>query len=248
VQRDYPVLLVDLGTNGELVLHARGVTLATSAAAGPALEGVSISSGMRAESGAIERVRFAEGRLRVETIGGVAPVGVCGSGLLDAVAAMLEAGLLDGSGRMLAEGPLAALVTSTEEGERFELAPDVFLTQQDVRQVQLAKGAIATAVDVLLEEADITLDAVREVLVAGAFGSHVSPASLARLGVFPREWADRVTFVGNAALDGAVAMLLEPDLRASASALAREAHTVALATRPDFQRRFLAALGFPDPA
>jgi uncharacterized 2Fe-2S/4Fe-4S cluster protein (DUF4445 family) len=246
VERDYPVLLADLGTNGELVLRARGVTLATSAAAGPALEGVSISSGMRAEAGAIERVCFSDGRLRVETVGGVAPIGVCGSGLLDAVSAMLEAGVLDVSGRMIARGPLAPLVTASAEGERFELAPDVYLTQQDVRQVQLAKGAIATGVEVLLQEADITVDAVREVLVAGAFGSHVSPASLVRLGVFPPEWVDRVTFVGNAALSGAAAMLLDPSVRTSAAALAREARVVALATRPDFQRRFLAALDFPD--
>ncbi len=245
-QREYPVLLVDLGTNGELVLRARGASFATSAAAGPALEGVSISSGMRAEAGAIERVRYADGRLQIETVGGVTPSGVCGSGLLDAVTAMLDAGVLDASGRMLAQGPLGPLVTSTPEGERFELAPDVFLTQQDIRAVQLAKGAVATAVDVLLQEADITADAVREVLVAGAFGSHVSPKALVRLGMFPREWADRVTFVGNAALTGAAVMLLDPGARASASALARAARSVPLATRQDFQRRFLAALDFPD--
>jgi uncharacterized 2Fe-2S/4Fe-4S cluster protein (DUF4445 family) len=244
--REYPVLLADLGTNGELALRARGATLSTSVAAGPALEGVSISSGMRAQPGAIERVRFADGCLRIETVGGVEPIGVCGSGLLDAVAAMLDAGVLDSSGRILAEGPLVALVTSAPEGERFEVALDVFLTQQDIRQVQLAKGAIATGVDILLQEADITVDAVREVLVAGAFGSHVSPASLVRLGVFPPSWADRVTFVGNAALAGATAMLLDPALRASAIVLAREARSVALAARPDFQRRFLAALDFPD--
>jgi uncharacterized 2Fe-2S/4Fe-4S cluster protein (DUF4445 family) len=246
VERGYPVLLVDLGTNGEIVLRARGATLATSAAAGPALEGVSISSGMRAEKGAIERVRFVDGRLQVSTIGEVTPVGICGSGLLDAVAALLEAGALDASGRLLAEGQLAPLVSSTPDGDRFELASDIYLTQQDIRAVQLAKGAVATAIDVLLGEADITPDAVREVMVAGAFGSHVSPPALVRLGVFPPEWADRVTFAGNTALAGATEMLLDPASRATATALAREARSVPLATRQDFQRRFLAALDFPD--
>lgn len=244
-ERTDPTLLIDLGTNGEVLLRANGMTLAASAAAGPAMEGVSISSGMRAEPGAIERVRFAEGRLEIDTIDGEPARGICGSGLLDAVAALLEAGVLDASGRMEARGPLGSRVSATAEGARVELAPAVSLTQQDVRALQLAKGAVAVAIDVLLEEAGVEPGDVREVLVAGGFGSHVSPRSLARLGVLPQAWTERVTFAGNTALAGAVAMLLDPSARARALALSRETRTVPLATRPDFQRRFLAALVFP---
>jgi len=246
VEREDPTLLVDLGTNGELLLHANGATLATSAAAGPAMEGVSISSGMRAEPGAIERVRFDGTGLDIATVDGEPARGVCGSGLLDSVAALLESGVIDSSGRMHAHGPLAARVSTTDEGERFELAPGVFLTQQDVRALQLAKAAVAVAIEVLLEEAALPAGAVREVVVAGGFGSHLSPASLVRLGVLPPGWEERVTFAGNTALDGAVAMLLEPAARDRALDIARGTCTVALAGRPDFQSRFLAALDFPD--
>lgn len=246
-ERADPVLLADLGTNGEVVLAARGALYATSAAAGPALEGASISSGMRAQPGAIDRVRLVDDRLEVGTVDGSAATGVCGSGLIDAIAALLDAGALDRSGRLVAHGVLASLVRETEQGTAVELAPKVTLTQHDIREVQLAKGALAVAAAVLLEEADITADAVREVVVAGAFGSHVSPAALVRLGVIPPEWRDRVTFAGNAALDGAVTLLLDPRARERARALAQRARTVPLATRQDFQRRFLAALDFPDP-
>lgn len=244
-ERTDPTLLVDLGTNGEIVLRANGVTLAASAAAGPAMEGVSISSGMRAEPGAIERVRYTDGRLEIDTVDGEPARGICGSGLLDAVAALLEAGIIDPSGRMDGRGALGSQVAATPEGTLFELAPGVFLTQQDVRALQLAKGAVGVAVDVLLEEAGVGPEDVREVLVAGGFGSHVSPRSLVRLGVMPAAWAERVTFAGNTALAGAAAMLLDPAERARALELARDTRTVQLATRPDFQRRFLAALEFP---
>ncbi len=243
--RRYPTLLIDLGTNGELVLQADDWMLATSAAAGPALEGVSISSGMRAEPGAIERVLYADGTLRVGTVGGGEARGVCGSGLLDAIAAMLDAGVLRADGRLVAEGPLADRVSSAGDGVRFELAEGVHLTQQDVRQVQLAKGAVAVAVGVLLDEAGISADDVREVLVGGGFGSRVSPASLVRLGVLPGKWGDRVTFVGNTALAGAAAMLLDPGARARAALEASAVRTIPLATRPDFESRFLSSLDFP---
>ncbi|MDO8915031.1 MAG: ASKHA domain-containing protein [Coriobacteriia bacterium] len=232
-QRTDPTLLIDLGTNGEIVLRANGATTATSAAAGPAMEGVSISSGMRAEPGAIDRVRLVDGRIEVTTVDGEPARGICGSGLLDAVASLLDAGAIDASGRI---------------SESYDLAPDVLLTQQDVRALQLAKGAVAVAIDVLLEEAGVAADDVREVIVAGAFGSHVSPRSLVRLGILPQAWAGRVTFAGNTALAGATAMLLDPAARARASALARETSTVKLATHPEFQRRFLAALDFPPAA
>jgi uncharacterized 2Fe-2S/4Fe-4S cluster protein (DUF4445 family) len=246
-EREGDALLVDLGTNGEVVLHTRGGTFAASAAAGPAFEGVEISSGMRAEEGAIERVRYEDGTLIVTTIGGGAAVGVCGTGLIDAVAAMLDSGVLDATGRLTAAGPLAANVIETNSGAAFVLAEGVSLTQQDVRALQLAKGAVKVALDVVLDTADIGSDSVAEVMVAGAFGSASSAASLVTIGAFPAVWGDRVTFAGNAALAGAERMLLDPASRERAREFALGVKTVPLAPRPDFQKRFLAALDFPSP-
>jgi uncharacterized 2Fe-2S/4Fe-4S cluster protein (DUF4445 family) len=245
--REDGVLLIDLGTNGELVLRTAGRTLAASAAAGPAFEGVEISSGMRAEDGAIDRVAYRDGALIVSTIGGAAPVGVCGTGLIDAVAAMLEAGALDPTGRLRAEGPLAANVVETGDGAAFVLAPSVELTQHDVRALQLAKGAVATALEILLEEAGVASEAVSDVIVAGAFGSGADVGSLVRIGALPAMWLERVRFAGNAALAGSERMLLDPAARELAREFARDARAVPLASRPDFQARFLAALDFPAP-
>ncbi len=243
--REYPTLLLDLGTNGELVLRVGDTTVATSAAAGPAFEGMSISDGMRAEPGAIERVSLEGGDLRVETVAGGLARGLCGSGLLDTVAVLLDAGVIDATGLMSAAGPLAGRVSASEAGVRFEVAPGVHLTQQDVRQVQLAKGAVVVATDILLEEAGVAAGEIREVLIGGGFGSRLRPASLVRLGIVAAEWAGRITFCGNTALAGASAMLLDKAALRDAALVATGVRTIPLATRPDFERRFLAALGFP---
>ncbi|HEX9093796.1 MAG TPA: ASKHA domain-containing protein [Coriobacteriia bacterium] len=242
---EYPALFIDLGTNGEMVLATRTVLLAASAAGGPALEGVSIEHGMRAEPGAVERVRWRGGELEIGVVRDIDPVGICGTGLLDLAAVLLDAGALDVSGRLQASGPLASRVEETPDGMRFRLTETVYLTQRDVRQLQLAKGAVATAVGILVETAGLSPDAVREVVIAGGFGTHVNPASLAAIGMVPAAWADRITFAGNTALGGASAMLLDPALIDAASALAAKVRTVDLAGREYFQSRFIASLDFP---
>lgn len=243
--RGEPALLIDLGTNGEVVLATPDALLATSAAAGPAFEGGGLASGMRAEAGAVERAWLGADGLGLATVGGEEPRGVCGSGLLDLVAVLLDAGTLDTEGRMQAAGPLADRVTETEGGLVFEVADGVVLAQRDVRALQLAKAAVAVAIDVLLAEAGVVAGDVREVLVAGGFGSHLRPASLVALGIVPAAWAERVTFVGNAALAGASAMLLSGEARREAERVARAVRTVPLAGRADFQTRYIAALDFP---
>lgn len=244
-----PKLYLDLGTNGEIVLLGGGRILAASAAAGPALEGASIEMGMRAEPGAIERVRNDAGTLIAETIDGAPPRGICGSGLLDLVAAMLEVGALDQSGRITAETHHAWASRVRERGDQrvFDVTRggDVVLTQRDVRELQLAKGAIATAVDMLLEDAGLAPDAVAEMIVAGGFGLHVRGAALARIGMIPAPLAGCLDFVGNAALAGAVALLVSAETRARADVLAADIQTIGLADNPAFQDRFLAALAFP---
>jgi uncharacterized 2Fe-2S/4Fe-4S cluster protein (DUF4445 family) len=239
-------ILLDLGTNGEVVLVSQGGLFAASAAAGPAFEGYGLTDGMRAEPGAIETVWLAGDEFGEGTVGDERPKGLCGSGLIDLLAVLLSSGALDSSGRLQMEGPLAARVTDVAEGRVFEVASDVVLTQNDVRQAQLAKGAVQAAIESVLIAAGRGPGDVREVLVAGGFGSHLRPASLAAVGIVPPEWAERVTLAGNAALAGASAMLLSGRVRENASRLAASVRTVALAQDPDFQRRFIQALAFPE--
>lgn len=248
--RTHPALLLDLGTNGELVLSAAGVLSAASAAAGPALEGGGIEMGMRAEPGAVERVTLRAGRLEVATVDGAAPRGICGSGLIDLAAALLDAGVLDATGRLLSgPAPLAARVRPHGDQLAFELdgPSPVLLTQRDVRQLQLAKGAVRAAIDLLLADRDLAAADVPEVIVAGGFGSGVSGVSLARIGMLPAEWARHITFAGNTSLAGAREALVSSGARARAQRLAASFETLALAGTSDFEQRFLAALDFPTP-
>jgi len=243
-------LFIDLGTNGEIVLAgANAPTLAASTAAGPALEGAAITCGMRAETGAIERVALNDDVLTLGVIGDTAPVGICGSGLLDLTAALLDAGVLDESGAFgpeLADG-LAVRLTERDGVRVFVVdeASDIVLSQKDVRQLQLAVGAVRTGIDILLAEAGVHPREIAEVVVAGGFGLHVSAYALARLGLIPAEWADRVSFAGNTALAGARAALVSSAMRKRAREIARGVTAVDLASHPEFQQRFIAALRFP---
>lgn len=248
-ERVAPTLLIDLGTNGEIVLAAASELIAASTAAGPALEGASIECGMRAEAGAIERVTLEGDELVLGVIGDRAAEGICGSGLLDLVAALLDAGVLDASGRFTDEvgSPLRDRLTSRDGVRAFALEPDgaIVLTQKDVRQVQLAVGAVRTGIDLLLEEAGLGPGSVVNVVVAGGFGFHVRVASLVRLGLVPEQWYDRVTFGGNTALAGARMALVNSAMREQARDVAALVRTVDLAAHPEFQQRFLGALTFP---
>ena len=247
---DGPVLLLDLGTNGELALVTTEGVLAASAAAGPALEGAGIESGMRAEPGAIERAWLEDGDLVIATIGGFQPVGICGSGALDMVAVMLDSGVLDASGRVLDDvhGAIGWRVFERDKVRAFVVDPDagIVITQKDVRQLQLAKGAVRTAIDSLLAEAGLVPGDVTRVLVAGGFGLHADGRTLARLGMIPAEWSDRLEFVGNTAKEGARLALVSSSARRRAEELASTVRTLSLASHPDFQRRYIASLDFPE--
>ncbi len=244
-----PVLLLDLGTNGELVLVTVDGMVAASAAAGPALEGAGIESGMRAEPGAIERVWLEDGDIRIATIGGFQPVGICGSGALDLVAALLASGVLDPSGRLHGDpdDAIGRRVFERDEVRAFVVDADagIVITQKDIRQIQLAKGAVRTAIDLLLAEAGLAPGDVREVLVAGGFGLHVDGRTLAGLGMVPEEWAERLTFVGNTSKEGARLALVSSATRRRAEEIAGAVRTLQLASHPDFQRRYIASLDFP---
>jgi uncharacterized 2Fe-2S/4Fe-4S cluster protein (DUF4445 family) len=227
------VLVVDIGTNGEMLLRHRGQVYACSAPAGPAFEGGEISQGMRANPGAIEAVTFADGRLQVKTIAGAPAKGICGSGLLDAVAALRAAGLVDAGGRIVS-------------GSTVELAPGVALTQKDVRALQLAKGAIRSGIDLLLTVAGVSAADLDAILLAGAFGNYLRRDSAVAIGLLPPVPVDRVRPIGNAAAAGAKLALLSRGARARAEALGRGARHIDLATHPDFEEIFFAALNFPE--
>ncbi|GAB4289560.1 MAG: ASKHA domain-containing protein [Coriobacteriia bacterium] len=250
-QGDAPGVFVDLGTNGEIVLAVGDKRYGASAAAGPALEGAGIEHGMRAETGAIERAWLEAGDLRITTVGEAPPEGICGSGLIDLAEALLDGGALtpDGLLRTDAAPPLGRRVFMRDDGVRafaVDIDGDVMLTQRDIRAFQLAKGAVRTAIDLLLERAGVPAGAVGSVVVAGGFGLHVRGAALARTGMVPAEWADRLAFAGNSALAGAAAALLASASRTEAERIASAVETVDLAGDPAFQERFIAALGFPE--
>lgn len=253
-ERRDPTLFLDIGTNGELGLNAGGRWLVTSAAAGPAFEGMGISRGMRAAEGAVEAVSWDGADLRVDTVGGGAAQGVCGSGILDLVACLVRLGAVDRSGRMLRPGEggalppaVAARLREADGKPAFAVADGVVFTQADVRQVQLAKGALRTAVDLLLAEADISAGALREVVLAGAFGYHLRPESLDTIGLLPPGLAERVTFAGNTSRTGAALLLLEADHREALEARMRRVVHLALPESRAFQDRFVANLSFPPP-
>ena len=249
-------LLVDIGTNGEIVLGNRDRLLATSAAAGPAFEGRNISCGMRAEAGAIDRVTFGAG-IHIRTIGQKPPTGLCGTGLVSLGASLLKSGRLGVSGMLCdpddseSRDPVAARVQKTTDGNRYLIAGenegasrDIFLTQKDIRELQLAKGAIRAAVEILLAEYGTKIDQVGDIRLAGAFGNFFSPGDIMDIGLLPLADADKIRFIGNAALDGAVLALLRADQRTRARNAARRMCFLELAGRPDFQDIFAESMLF----
>lgn len=248
-------LLLDIGTNGELVLGTPSRRIACSAAAGPAFEGGGISCGMRGASGAIDHVWFANDTLSLSVIGGGSPAGLCGSGLIDLIACLLDAGALEESGRFASRGPLAARICQADGMRAFRIAGAegtlsgraLLLTQKDVRQVQLAKAAIFAAITLLAEEAGIAISDIDRVLLAGAFGSHLDAKSACAIGLIPAVLRDRIRPVGNAAGSGASLAACSDAAFAYAGALARGTECIEPAARACFQQRFLDALAFPAP-
>ena len=243
-------VFVDVGTNGEIVLGGAQRTLATAAPAGPAFEGSQIKCGMRATDGAIEGVTLTD-RIELQVIGGdVRPIGICGSGLVDVVAQMLLGGLLDHSGRMRSRDevphhPLADRLIEVEGVRAFLLADDVYLTQKDVRELQFAKGSIATGIKVLMDILGVKDADVDEVLLAGSFGSYLNPESAKIIGLVPAVDVDRIIAVGNSAGEGAKIALLSYRERQVAFELPTRLEYVELSGRTDFNDTFIDVLQFP---
>jgi len=243
------VLLVDIGTNGEIVLSVEGKLTATSTAAGPAFEGMNIACGMRASRGAVELVSLGNHGIRVETIAAAPAVGICGSGLLDIVGELASQGGLDKNGRFQNNGASHAQPWrdqwETIDGKAaFRIVGPVYLTQKDVRQVQLAKGAIRTGIEMLLKVNKVGAAQVNRVLIAGSFGFHLRTASLIHLGLLPAEFSDRVEFVGNTSKSGAQAFLLNRHTRDKMKRIVEQVEVLELANDPAFEKAFVQSLLF----
>jgi len=255
-----PTLLVDIGTNGEIALVKDGVTYAASTAAGPAFEGARIRQGMRAAPGAIDQVWLQNGDLRCHVLGNRPPTGLCGSALVDAAALLLDAGLLDTTGLLAVPSSrpaelsdaLARRVVALAEGNGFVLAygengtPSVTLTQQDIRELQLASGAIRAGIEALLKQTGIAARDLDALLLAGGFGNYIRRENALRIGLLPPVHYQTIRFIGNASLTGAKRVLLSQTELDRAQALRARSVHVDLASVPSFAELFAEHMLFPE--
>jgi uncharacterized 2Fe-2S/4Fe-4S cluster protein (DUF4445 family) len=252
-------LFIDVGTNSEMALGSVDRVLATAAPAGPAFEAAQIRCGMRAAEGAIEGIRIRDDDISLEVIGDTEPVGMCGSGLVDAVAELVSAGLLDHSGRFIPDEDaaqrwpaLSERLTKIGQERVFVLAwrgsepaESIFLSQRDVRELQFAKASIATGWRILLSELGVQESDITQVLLAGSFGAYLTPLSAVRIGLVPKLALPRIVSAGNVAGEGAKIAALSLRERAEAESILREVEYVELSGRQDFNDRFIDELAFP---
>jgi len=224
-------LYVDLGTNGEIVLKSGNELAATSTAAGPAFEGTNISSGSLALPGAVHKVEWKDGGLRVFTLGDKPAQSICGTGLIDLLAILLDKGLLLPDGR-------------TSAGTDIVLAPGLTVTRKDIRELQLAVGAIRTGIRILLRSRSLSVSDIDSIHLAGAFGTHLNASSAMAIGLLPELDKTKITFLGNASLAGARALLLSSEVRKTMNKRMTGVDFVSLADDPDFQDVFLDSLAF----
>lgn len=240
-------LYLDIGTNTEISLTARGEHWCCSAASGPAFEGAHIAHGIRAADGAIERVRWNGDGLHWESIGGLPPIGICGSGIVDCVAVLTEQGILTAAGAFRRG---AAIVNGTGRESWIEVAradetadgQPVFLTRADISEIQMAKAAIRAGIKLLVEAALLREDEIDTIILAGAFGTYIDPRSACVIGLIPTLPPERIRQVGNAAGVGAKHLLLNGNDRAAARRIARHVHYIELTTHDQFRDRFSQAL------
>ena len=259
-REDKTVLFVDLGTNGEIVLGSRERLWACSAAMGPAFEGSRISSGMRATEGAIDKVKIANKFIAYRVIKDVKVRGICGSGLIDLIAELLKLGLINKSGKLidreeckpgLSEEIRKRIIKGPKgnkfllvKGKETESGNPIFLTQKDIREVQLAKAAIYAGIKILLKEVNISPEDIQEVLLAGAFGNFINKENARRIGLIPQLPLGRIKCIGNAAGTGAEIALLSERMREKCQKIAKKVKYIELSSRPDFQEEFTEAMFF----
>ena len=228
--KEKTALLCDIGTNGEIALWKDGVLSVTSTAAGPAFEGALISCGCSSIPGAIDKVWWENGQLAIHTIGEQPAVGLCGSGLIDAVAVLLQQEMMDETGAL---------------DEDMELAPGVTLLQKDIRALQLAKAAIAAGIQTLLSSSGTTCEQIDTFYLAGGFGSHLNIANAAAIGLIPEELVSKAKVIGNAALAGASRLLLDTGVMAEIRTIANNSRHYNLGGNPAFNENYMEQMLFP---
>ncbi len=256
-KRDKITLGIDIGTNGEIVLGSKEKLISCSTAAGPAFEGGQISGGMRATEGAIDKYSIDEEQVFFHVIGNVEPKGICGTGLIDIVAEMCRVGIIDETGRILAPDEfngaesLKKRIIVGNKNYDFAIVNEadgakqpLKIKQQDIRELQLAKGAVAAGVEILMKELGITVEQIEEVLIAGAFGSYMNKFNALRIGLLPAISSGKIKFVGNAASMGAKKFLLSQNARVEADAIIQTTKYIELSARLDFQDIFAEKLFF----
>lgn len=242
-QNNKEAIFIDIGTNGELVALKDGKIISTSTAAGPALEGMNIECGCRAQRGAIETFDIDEEyNIHYTTIGGEKAIGICGSGLIDIAGAMVKRNILMKSGRW--NKNLDTKVADRLVDKRFYITDDVFISQKDIRQIQLAKGAIATGVILMLKEIGLTIEEISKVYIAGAFGYHVNPDNIKTIGLIPNGFSGEISFLGNTSLEGARLVLINKKCLEKVYDIKEEMKVLELSLREDFQDVFVSQLNF----
>ena len=256
-------LVIDIGTNGEMVMGNKDRYIACSTAAGPAFEGAKISCGMRGAKGANDHVKWEDGKLVCSVIGGGKPVGICGSGLMDIVTFLLETGIMDEMGRMVDEDELekdealacAPQIIRLESGMKAFLLADasesgngqpVYLSQKDIREVQLAKSAMAAGVALMADTLGVEIGDIKKVMIAGAFGNYMAPHSACGIGMIPGELEKRIVPIGNAAGEGAKIAALNFEEYKRCQRISENCEFLELATHPDFQDTFVDMMEFPE--
>jgi len=254
------ILFVDLGTNGEIVLGSKKKIWTCSTAAGPAFEGAQISSGMRATEGAIDKVKMDNKSIAYRVIKDGKVRGICGSGLIDLIAEMLNLGLINKSGKLInreecnnkLSEEIRNRIIEGQKGNKFLIAKGketengnpIYLTQGDIREVQLAKAAIFAGIKILLKEVNIPQDDIHKILLAGAFGNFINKESAIRVGLIPQLPLKKIELVGNAAGRGAGIALLSEKMKKVCQDIAKEAKYIELSSSPDFQKEYIKAMFF----
>jgi uncharacterized 2Fe-2S/4Fe-4S cluster protein (DUF4445 family) len=256
-------LMIDIGTNGEMVMGTKDRMIACSTAAGPAFEGAKIACGMRGAKGAIDHLKFEGTKLTYSTIENAKPIGLCGSGLMDIVTLLLENGIIDESGRLLDADELETevamanaqrIVQLEERNKVFVLANKeesgngelVYISQKDIREVQLAKSAMAAGITLLADTLGIETDDIEQIMIAGAFGNYMSPHSACAIGMIPTNLESRIIPIGNAAGEGSKIAILNQEEFYRSERIARNCEFLELATHPDFQDCYVDGLEFPE--
>ena len=244
-------LFIDIGTNGEMIMASEGKLVATSTAAGPAFEGMNITFGMRAGTGAIEYFEITEDYdILIKTIGESEPVGICGSGLFDIVGELVRVGIIQKSGKFIkienCELPdkIKTRITKYDGRAAFLIGEGVYLTLLDIRQVQLAKSAIRAGIEAMIGMNDICLDDIDRVFIAGSFGYHLRAKSLSNIGIIPKDLESKIEFVGNTSKTGGIAFLLNIDCREDMLKTVSETESLELADYPGFENLFISSMSF----